>query len=210
MHDLRPTTDRVSALLDGVREDHLDAPTPNDGMTVRMLLQHVLGLSVAFRDAAAKIEGPTTQTPPAPVTEPLPAGWREALPRHLAELADSWTDPAAWDGMTTAGGVTFPAEVCGVVALDEVLLHGWDLARATAQPYAPTGAECEAVLPVVTPSGDAQADAAMREGMFGPALPVPDGATPFERVLLLSGRDPAWQPVGQATAEPAPTCSARV
>ena len=157
-----------------------------------MLLQHLLGLTVAFRDAASKIKGPTTQTPPAPVTDPLPDGWRELLPRHLDELAEAWTAPAAWDGMTTAGGVTFPAQACGLVALDEVLLHGWELARSTGQAYEPSDAEAEAVLPIVTPSGDPEADAQMRDGMFGPALPVPDGATPFERTLLLSGRDPGW------------------
>ena len=50
-----------------------------------------------------------------------------------------------------AGGVELPGEVCGLVAIDEVLLHGWDVARATGQPYRPTDAECEAVLPIVTP-----------------------------------------------------------
>ena len=29
--------------------------------------------------------------------------------------------------MTMAGGVDLPGEVCGLVALDEVLLHGWDV-----------------------------------------------------------------------------------
>ena len=94
--------------------------------------------------------------------------------------------------MTTAGGVTFPAQACGLVALDEVLLHGWELARSTGQAYEPSAAEAEAVLPIVTPSGDPEADAQMRDGMFEPALPVPQDAAPFERTLLLSGRDPGW------------------
>lgn len=192
MQHLRTATDRVSALLDGVDEAGLGVVTPNDGTSVEMLLQHLLGLSVAFRDAAAKVQGPTTQTPPAPVTDPLPTDWRQALARQLGELAVAWQDPGAWDGMTTVGGVTLPAEVCGLVALDEVLLHGWDLAVATGQAYVTSEAEAEAVLPVVTPGEDAEAEAAAREGMFGPPLPVPDGATPFERVLALSGRDPRW------------------
>ena len=87
-----------------------------------------------------------------------------------------------------------PAEVLGLVALDEVLLHGWDLARASGQGYAVADDLAEAVLPVVSPTGDAEADAAAREGMFGPPLPVPPEASPFERVLLLSGRDPGWEP----------------
>ena len=192
MHDLTPATERVTALLGGVRDGQLDAPTPSEDTTVQMLLQHLLGLSVAFRDAASRVLGPTTQTPPAPVTDPLPQGWREQLPGLLAELAAAWRDPSAWEGTTTAGGVTLPAEACGLVALDEVLLHGWDLARATGQDYAPADADAQAVLPIVTPSGDAEADAAAREGMFGPPLPVPDDAPVFERVLALSGRDPRW------------------
>ena len=39
------------------------------------------------------------------------------------------------DGMTEAGGFTFPASEAGKVALNELLVHGWDLARATGQEY---------------------------------------------------------------------------
>jgi hypothetical protein len=37
--------------------------------------------------------------------------------------------------MTQVGGVTLPGEIAGQVALDEVVLHAWDLAHATGQPY---------------------------------------------------------------------------
>jgi uncharacterized protein (TIGR03086 family) len=191
MIDLTPTTDRTRAVASSVRDDQLDATTPMPGTSVRELVNHLLGLSVAFRDAAAKVEGPTTSTPPAKVTEPLPKGWRAALDRRLAELADAWKDDSAWEGTTTAGGVTMPAEVMGLVALDEVLLHGWDLARATGQPYEPSDAEAEAVLPVVTPSPD-DPDGSGREGLFGPVVEVGDDAPPFHRTLGLAGRDPHW------------------
>ena len=90
-----------------------------------------------------------------------------------------------------AGGVELPAEVCGLVALDEVLLHGWDVARATGQPYRPTDPECEAVLPNVTPTRDA-ADGSGRDGLFGPVVAVDADAPAFDHVLGLAGRDPAW------------------
>lgn len=36
--------------------------------------------------------------------------------------------------MSRAGGVDFPAEAGGLIALTEVVVHGWDVARATGQP----------------------------------------------------------------------------
>jgi hypothetical protein len=49
--------------------------------------------------------------------------WCTQLPRRIVELAEAWRDPAAWEGTAEAGGVTMPAEVMGVVALDELVLH---------------------------------------------------------------------------------------
>lgn len=193
MPDLRTATTRTRDLLAGVTDADLHRPTPM-GPDVTGLLNHLTGLAVAFRDAAAKVQGPTTGTPPSPVVGPLPAGWREELTTRLDELGAAWQDPAAWTGTTRAGGVDLPSAVCGLVALDEVLLHGWDLAAATGQPYAPSDEEAAAVLPIVTPPEDPEQAAAQREGMFGAALPVPEGATTFERVLALAGRDPGWTP----------------
>ncbi len=189
MIDLTPTTERTSAVVAAVTDDQLEAPTPM-GQPVRVVIQHLLGLSVAFRDAAAKLTGPTTSTPPSPEEGPLPDGWRSDLEKRLFELADAWQSEDAWEGMTMAGGVELPAEVCGLVAIDEVLLHGWDVARATGQPYRPTDTECETVLPIVTPDADAP-DGSGRE-IFGTVVTVPEDAPFFDRVLGLAGRDPAW------------------
>ena len=193
MTDLTPTTERARAVVAGVREDQLDAPTPMPGTSVRELLNHLLGLTVAFRDAAAKLDGPTTNTPPAKVTEPLPDAWRDLLDKRLAELAAAWASADAWSGMTKAGGVDLPGEIGGLVALDEVLLHGWDLARATGQTYDVSDAEADAVLPIVTPE-QSDPDGRGRGDLFGPVVAVPADAPPFDRVLGLAGRAPAWSP----------------
>ncbi len=193
MIDPTPTTDRTRAVAAAVRDDQLDATTPMPGTSVRELLNHLLGLTVAFRDAARKIDGPTTSTPPAKVTDPLPDDWRALLDAQLIELAEAWQDDSAWQGMTKAGGVDLPGEVGGLVALDEVLIHGWDLARATGQPYQPTDAEADAVLPIVTPDPE-DPEGHGRAGLFGPVVKVPDDAPAFDRVLGLAGRNPAWSP----------------
>lgn len=190
MIDLAPTTDRTRAVAASVADDQLDAVTPT-GSTVGQLVHHLMGLSVAFRDAAGKVTGPTTSTPPTQSSSPLPDDWREQLDRARTDLAAAWRAGEAWQGTTMAGGVELPGEVCGLVALDEVLLHGWDLARATDQPYEPSEVECEAVLPVVTPDAD-DPQGAGREGLFGPVVDVPEDAPAWHRVLGLAGRDPAW------------------
>ena len=50
-----------------------------------------------------------------------------------------------------------PAEVVGLVALDELVVHGMDIAVATAQPYEPAAQEIEAAMAFVT-SFDAPGD----------------------------------------------------
>ncbi len=87
-----------------------------------------------------------------------------------------------------AGGVELPGEVTGLVTVNEVQMHGWDLARATGQPYEVHDELAEAVLPIVTPTGDAAADEAVRDGMFGPPVDVATDGPVFDRVLGLAGR----------------------
>lgn len=188
--DLGPAAHRIALLARGVGDDQLAAPTPCPGTAVRNMLGHLIGLSTAFRDAARKDLGPNTSTPgdaSAPDIDDAGA-WRAELPERLEELVAAWSDPAAWEGMTQAGGITFPARVAGQVALNELVVHGWDLARATGQPYDPDRAGLEASHAMLAPSADDRPPG----GAFGPAVPVPDSAPLLDRVIGLSGRDPAW------------------
>jgi uncharacterized protein (TIGR03086 family) len=194
--DLGPAADEVSRLLDGVSDAQMADPTPCEGTPVAGLLDHLMGLSLAFTWAARKstaTEGGGNQPGPSAVAEHLDPDWRALLPERLDGLAQAWRDPSAWEGMAEAGGVTMPAEVIATVALDELVLHGWDLARATGQPFDCDPASTQAVLGFTTMSAQPE-QAAMREGLFGPVVDVPEGASAFDRALGFAGRDPAWTP----------------
>lgn len=99
--------------------------------------------------------------------------------------------------MTQAGGVDLPGEIAGLVALDEIVVHGWDLARAAGLPSGVDDAAFRAVHAFLAPPPDAD-DAAPAdggpEGLFGPPVPVPDDAPLIDRIIGLAGRDPAWSP----------------
>ncbi|MFC9270303.1 TIGR03086 family metal-binding protein [Streptomyces zhihengii] len=186
--DLAAAAAGVAALLPGVRDDRLDDPTPCPDYAVREMLAHLLGLATAFRDAAAKETGPTTATSPDASRPVLAGDWRTALPERLAELTAAWRRPEAWEGMTQAGGVTLPGAVAGRVALNELVVHGWDLAVATGQPYDVDEASLAVSREMLTPTGDDS----MRDAIFGPVVPVPEGAPLLHRIVGLSGRRPDW------------------
>ncbi|MBO4255912.1 TIGR03086 family metal-binding protein [Streptomyces griseorubiginosus] len=189
--DLGPQTRVIARLADGVREEQLAAPTPCPDCSVRTLLGHVLGLSVAFRDAARKDLGTLTDSAPDVTAADPGPDWRAELPKVLDELAEAWRDPAAWTGMTRAGGVDLPGAVAAAVAVDELVIHGWDLARATGLPYAPDPAALQVSHDFLYA---AAADPSRGGGIFGPVVPVRDDAPLLDRAVGLSGRDPGWTP----------------
>lgn len=191
MFDLTASTDRAAALVRGVADAQLDDPTPCPAMRVRELVAHLHGLAMAFRDAAAKVDGPTTSSAPDPAASVLAEDWRDAAPSALAELARAWQHAPAWEGMTRAGGVEMPGEVTATVALDEVVVHSWDLAVATGQSYDPDPAALEIAEQFCAAIGE---DPDERAGLFGPRVPVAEGSSQLDRVLGLSGRDPFWTP----------------
>jgi uncharacterized protein (TIGR03086 family) len=192
--DLESAAREVVRLLDGVTQDRLEDPTPCAGTLVAALLDHFMALSPAFTWAARKTNPPGDGPGPGPASgEHLDPQWRTLLPRRLGELVAAWRDPIAWEGMTQAGGVKMPAEQMGVVALDELVLHGWDLARATGRPFTCDPADTATVLAFTSASARPER-AAGREGLFGPVVQIPQDAPAFDRALGFAGRDPAWTP----------------
>lgn len=194
--DLEPAARQLKTLLSGVTDDQLTARTPCEAYTVGDLLDHLMGLTIAFTMAATKSTGTAgseAAPPPGPGGESaadLDPDWRRRLPLQLDELVAAWKDPAAWTGTAEAGGVTMPADVTGVVAADELVIHGWDLARATGQPFESEPHTTEAIFALLAPSADEDG----QNGLFGPIVDVPDDAPLLHRALGLTGRDPSWTP----------------
>lgn len=93
--------------------------------------------------------------------------------------------------MTRVGAVDLPGAVCGLVALTEVVVHGWDVAIATGQAYTVDDDTAAVLLEHLTAF---TADGPV-EGLFGPPVAVGGDSGAFARALALSGRDPAWHRV---------------
>lgn len=184
--DLAPAAAELRRVAAGVRNAQLGDPTPCEGMSVAGLLHHLVRLTLAFRRAAEKVPGGTAQADAAALAE----DWRTRLPAQLDELVEAWREPGAWEGTAEAGGVAMPAAAMAVVALDELVVHGWDLAVATGQEYRADEQSARRSLEFAASVGD---DPEARAGLYGPVVPVPGDAPVLDRLLGVTGRHPHWR-----------------
>jgi uncharacterized protein (TIGR03086 family) len=190
--DLGPATAALADLIEGVRDEQLTAPTPCEKTSVADLIDHVDGLSVAFTNAALKTPPLAGSPGPSADGSRLGPDWRARIPARLAALAQAWRDEGAWSGMTEAGGQQLPGQVAGVIALNEVIVHGWDIATASGQGYRCEPHLLEAAQGFVGPTAAARPEGT--PGLFGPPVAVPDDAPLLDRLIGQTGRDPAWRP----------------
>jgi uncharacterized protein (TIGR03086 family) len=116
-------------------------------------------------------------------------GYAEAYQAQIAKAVAAWSDPEAWTRELGVMGNTTPAGDVAAMLIMEMVLHGWDVARATGQDYQCDETLAQAVLATV----EAQGDMFRQYQGFAAVVPVPDDAATFDRVLGLSGRDPHWK-----------------
>ncbi|MDQ6617877.1 MAG: TIGR03086 family metal-binding protein [Actinomycetota bacterium] len=190
MLDLEPATAVLAGLVQRIPDDRLRAPTPCVDSSLGDLLDHIEGLSIAFAAAATKTPLPGGSQGPSADGSRLGADWRPRIAERLQALAVAWRDPAAWAGVTQVGGQDLPAEVAGIVALNEVIVHGWDIAVASGQSFNSEPTLIEAAYRFVRSTATQNPHGT--PGRFGPPVPVGQDAPPLHRLLGLTGRDPAW------------------
>ena len=106
-------------------------------------------------------------------------------------LVAAWSAPEAWRGMTSMGGPQeMPARMIGAMAVGEVVVHGWDLARATGQQVAWD----ETLLEFLYDEVAKTAELGREMRAYGAEVTVPRTAPVLDRMLGLTGRDPQWRP----------------
>ncbi|MGW6903689.1 TIGR03086 family metal-binding protein [Streptomyces sp. NPDC054940] len=177
--------ERAVPVVRGIPDDALSAPTPCAEYDVKALVNHLFQVIVQFQRLAVKEASDFGETPDRVDASPE---WRERLADEADRLVAAWSAPGAEEG--TTGGMNMPARLVGSMALLDLTVHVWDLARATGQDY--PGAD-EAVVTELTAAVDELAPTARKMGVFGEPVPEPEGASTFERLLARTGRDPYWR-----------------
>jgi uncharacterized protein (TIGR03086 family) len=169
------------AVLRGIAPEQLDAPTPCREYTVRALISHLLQWGPMLVAAGHKqVAGPAS--------DDAGDAWLTALEAQTADLVAAWSPQQAWQGSTPMGGPSMPAPTVGGLVLGELVVHGWDLARATGQSVSWP----EEVVTRAYAAAQQTAEQGRAMSVYGPAVPVPAQASTMDRLLGLTGRDPQW------------------
>lgn len=167
----------LEALVARITDDQLDLPTPCANFTVTGVLEHMIGGATAFAPA---FRG--DREPAAPPTGTA----QERFHLAMAELAGAVHAPGAQDRTISAPFGDVPGAVFARYVSFDGLVHGWDLATATGQPYAPA----DALVVEVDTFARSLVGAEMRDGnTFADVTDVPADATPIQRLVAFSGRD---------------------
>ena len=181
---LTSAAEQASRVVDGTKPDQFGLPTPDGEWDVKTLLNHlVLWTSYSFeRRATSQEVGPDLTERDFAAEPDYAEAYRAQLDRALA----AWAAPGIWDTEIDTGQGTTPARQIGEMILMEMVLHGWDLARATGQDFAVPDAVAETVAKAVGETAELyrQYDGFAAEVGLGP------DASALDRALAVSGRDP--------------------
>jgi len=179
------------AAVRGADPDRFDDPTPCTEYTVGKLLHHLaFGLLLAQLGAERRdLDSSITDYEHAPYLVGVPeVQWAVRAAEQGTATARAWADPAAWEGDATFMGHPMQAAAIGSMMTTEFVLHGWDLATATGQAFTVPDGLAATTLEGVRAIAPTGRDA----GWFGAEVASTADASPLDRALAASGRDPRW------------------
>jgi uncharacterized protein (TIGR03086 family) len=189
--DPRPLRRRAIAqtgtIVAAVTPDQLTLPTPCTEYDVRALLSHITG---GLTRAALVGEGdPGALARPAMADGVPDDGWPAAYRAAAARDAAAWADDAKLDALVEVPWGKVPGRFAIAGYIQEILAHGWDLAKATGQP---TEGDPELALwALATAQRILPPDIRGNDGVpFGPVVAAPADAGPYTQLAAWLGRQP--------------------
>jgi len=180
----RKALEDTGTIVSGVRSDQLDLPTPCEGWDVRELLNHIVGGNLwvaplvagkSIADVGDALDG-----------DQLGDDHTAAYKASAAEADSAFSSTGAMEVPVAVSYGPVPGEVyCGHRLLD-VLVHGWDVAKATGQD---TTLDPD-VVAVVWDRLQPELTMLQASGAFGKPQEIADRDDLQTRLLAALGRTP--------------------
>jgi uncharacterized protein (TIGR03086 family) len=178
---LEQSYDQTAKLVVGLTPSELEAPSPCAGWDVRATLNHLLGATWTF---TLVNQGQTADEDAGDVIgDDASLAVTAAAKENLA----SWRQPGALEGDRSYSFGTFPATGAVMLNLEEVVVHNWDVAKATDRELVIDPAVGQMIYDwgVSIPLDDFR-----DHGAFGPEVSLPASASIVDRLVGLLGRQP--------------------
>jgi len=167
---------RLSRLVAGLEDAQLDAPTPCKDFAVRDVMEHMIGGATMF---AAAFRGEEPGPPPATDDR------RAAFATAMDDLRSSLDAPGALERTIASPFGDMPGDTFARLVAMDGLVHGWDIATATNQPYDPSS---EVVAAVDEFARGALTDDLRDGDTFAAAVEAPPGASRMAALAAFTGR----------------------
>ena len=172
--------ERFSARAAGVPEGAWEQPAPCEGWVARDVVRHLVEWVPGFLASASDVRisaGPSVDEDPAGAWEHLRSQLQAVLD-DPATVSKTFEHPMAGRHSLDQAIATF--------ILGDVLVHTWDLARATGQDESLDPDEVRGMLAGV----EAMGDALHQSGQYGKPVPVAPDADEQTRLIAFTGRQP--------------------
>lgn len=177
----RTVCDGFAARVSAVPPSAWESPTPCEGWVARDVLRHLVDWVPGF------FAGSSVRIGPLPSVDDDPVGaWAGLSGALLAALED----PDVASSPVTSRAGTFPVEqAVATFVLPDVLVHTWDLARATGLD---DRLDEEEVARAAHGLEQVDEELLVSSGHYGPRVPLGPDADLQARLLAATGRDPGW------------------
>jgi uncharacterized protein (TIGR03086 family) len=168
-------TQRAREVPDGA----WDNPTPCEGWVARDVVRHMVEWMPGFFASNAGLDLPHAQS-----VDDDPAGAWEALSDALQNALDD-PDTATHEFEMRMGRYTVE-DAIATFCIGDVLVHTWDLARATGLDETLDPDEVHRMVDGMEPIDDLL----RQSGQYGPRVEVPGDADEQTRLIAFTGRQP--------------------
>ena len=176
----RKVADQMTERVLAVPADAWDNPSPCEGWVARDIIRHMVEWIPGFLKSGADIDVPTGPS----VDEDPVAAW-QVLNSGIQRLLDDPQTAVAQFNHPRAGRHSLE-EAISMFFSGDVLIHTWDLARATGGDETLDGDEVHRMLVGIEPY-----DEMLRSsGQYGPRVEVPSNADEQTRLVAFMGRQP--------------------
>jgi uncharacterized protein (TIGR03086 family) len=183
LHMLERALDQTGALIEHVRPEQPEQPTPCSEWNVRQLVNHIVHDVQSFK---GQVEGKPYQQR---TDDVLGADWSATYRTAADELLVAWRQPGAIERQIKLPFGEFPATWQAGQHITDLVVHAWDVGRATDQPVSVD----DDLVQYALDWGRENLKPQFRGQAFGAEVHVAGEAPVYDRLVGFFGRDPSWK-----------------